>query len=82
MKIKAKQVELILLIAIIAFGFFLRVYSLGTPSLWVDEATSGIVSKMILTKGVPILDSGLLYNRAYFFQYTQAFFLLFGQTDF
>ncbi|MEA3248336.1 MAG: glycosyltransferase family 39 protein, partial [Nanoarchaeota archaeon] len=63
-------------------AFFLRVFRLGQPSLWVDEATSTIASKMILLKGLPIFDSGLLYSRAYLFHYLQSFFLLFGETDF
>ncbi|OGJ21572.1 hypothetical protein A3K73_09465 [Candidatus Pacearchaeota archaeon RBG_13_36_9] len=70
------------LILILLFAFFLRVYSLGKPPLWVDEATSSMAAKMILEKGVPVFDSGLLYGRAYFFHYVQAFFLLFGENDF
>ncbi len=74
--------EIVLLILILCFAFFIRVYNLGTPSLWVDEATSTIASKMILAKGIPLFDSGLLYSRAYIFHYSQAFFMLFEQTDF
>ena len=74
--------EIILISLILVFAFFLRIYNLGTAPLWVDEATSSMASKMIVAKGLPIFDSGLLYNRAYIFQYIQAFFLLFGQTDF
>ncbi len=74
--------EIIFLSLILIFAFFIRVYNLGNPSLWVDEATSSMASKMILTKGIPLFDSGLLYSRAYVFHYAQAFFMLFGQTDF
>lgn len=82
MKKKKLNWQIITLSLILVLAFFLRVYSLGTPSLWVDEATSSMASKMILEKGIPVFDSGLLYNRAFVFQYLQAFFLLFGQTDF
>jgi len=55
---------------------------LGVPAFWIDESTSAIASMNILAKGLPIFDSGLLYGRAYLFHYLQAFFLLFGQTEF
>ena len=67
---------------ILLFGFFLRVYSLGEPALWIDESTSSIASQMILEKGAPIFDSGLLYDRAYLFHYVQAGFMLLGDGDF
>tara|TARA_Y100000310_G_scaffold209284_1_gene209898 strand:+ start:1342 stop:2757 length:1416 start_codon:yes stop_codon:yes gene_type:complete len=84
MKISFKKLNLeyLLLGIILAFGFFLRVWKLGLPSLWIDESTSAIASLNIITKGLPIFDSGLLYSRAYLFHYLQAFFLLFGQTEF
>ena len=74
--------EYLTLSGILAFAFFLRVFRLGVPPLWVDESTSTIASTMILLKGLPIFDSGLLYGRAYLFHYLQSFFLLFGETDF
>ncbi len=74
--------ELTVLIAILIFAFFLRVYQLGAPGLWIDESTSSMAARMILEKGTPRFDSGLLYSRAYFFHYTQAFFMLFGESDF
>ncbi len=82
MKRKKANWEVIILCLILVFAFFLRVYQLGVPSLWVDEATSGMAAKMILEKGIPVFDSGLLYDRAFVFHYLTAFFLLFGQTDF
>ena len=78
---KLKQ-EIILLIVILLFALFLRVYSLGKPPLWIDEAISANVAKNILGTRLPYLDSGLLYNRAYLFHYIQAFFMLFGQNEF
>ncbi len=80
--LKKIKLEYIGLFLIILFAFFLRIFRLGSPSLWVDEATSAMASKMILLKGFPIFDSGFLYSRAYIFHYFQSFFLLFGQTDF
>jgi len=84
MKFDFKKVNLkiVFLVLIFLFAFFIRVYSLNDPSLWIDEATSSVASKMILSKGLPIFDSGLLYDRAYVFHYSQAFFLLFSNTDF
>jgi len=79
---KSFNYELMFLVLILIFGFFLRVYELGYSPFWIDEATSTMASKMIVEKGVPIFDSGLVYSRAYVFHYIQAFFLLFGMTDF
>jgi len=79
---KKLNLEYLLLAVILVFGFFLRVWRLGVPSLWIDESISTIASMNILAKGLPLFDSGLLYGRAYLFHYLQAFFLLFGQTDF
>jgi len=79
---KEINLEYFLLAIILVFGFFLRVYNLGIPPLWIDEAISTITGLNILEKGFPIFDSGMLYGRAYLFHYFQAFFLLFGQTDF
>jgi len=79
---KKLNLEYLLLTIILVFGFFLRVWKLGLPSLWIDESISTIASLNILAKGAPIFDSGLLYGRAYLFHYLQTLFLLFGQTDF
>jgi hypothetical protein len=76
------KLEHIILGVILIFGLFIRVYALGVPPLWVDEAISATTSVNIIEGGVPVLDSGMLYGRAYLFHYTQAFFLLFGETDF
>ncbi|MDP2925767.1 MAG: glycosyltransferase family 39 protein [Nanoarchaeota archaeon] len=79
---KKRKIEIYLLILIILFGAFLRLYYLSYQPLWVDEATSSIASKMIVEKGKPILDSGAMYSRANFFHYFTAFFFLFGINDF
>ncbi len=79
---KSEKIEYALLGLIVLFAAFLRIYGLGHPPLWVDESISAVASLNILEKGVPVLDSGLLYGRAYVFHYLQAFFLLFGQSDF
>lgn len=80
--LKKINLECIILSAILLFAFFLRIFKLDLPPLWIDEATSAIASKMILLKGIPLFDSGLLYSRAYLFHYLQSFFLVFGKTDF
>ena len=79
---KKINLEYLLLGVILGFGFFLRIYKLDVPNFWIDESISTIASINIIEKGLPIFDSGLLYSRAYLFHYLQAFFLLFGQTDF
>jgi hypothetical protein len=76
------NLELILLSCILLFGLFLRLSNLGVPPFWVDESISAITAEKIVQTGVPVFDSGVLDNRAYVFHYLQAFFLLFGSTDF
>jgi hypothetical protein len=80
--LKKIKTEHIVLTIILILASFLRIWSLGTPGLWIDESTSAMAARMILEKGEPRLDSGLFYGRALFFHYTQAFFQLFGQNDF
>jgi len=83
MKIRfSKKIEIILLSLILVFAFFIRIYSLGVPPLWVDEATSAIVAKSILNNGLPILDSDWLYTSAYFLHYIFAFALLISNSEF
>jgi len=77
-----KKVEITLLAAILLFAFFIRIYALGNAPFWIDESISSIASTSILEKGLPIFDSGAMYNRALVFHYIQAFFLNFGSTDF
>ena len=74
--------ELTIIVLILIFATFLRTYQLSNPPLWIDESTSAVASRMILEKGTPTFDSGLLYSRAYFFHYTQALFLAISETDF
>ena len=58
-KIKTSK-EIVLLVLILLFAFFLRIYGLGTAQLWVDEAISSIASENIVSKALPIFDSGFL----------------------
>jgi len=81
-KSRISKIELWVLIAILVFALFLRVYNLGNASLWIDESISSMVSKNILEKGIPLLDSGWFYGGAYVFHYFQAFSLFFFMNDF
>jgi 4-amino-4-deoxy-L-arabinose transferase-like glycosyltransferase len=53
---------IIALLTLIGYGFFLRINSLGTPSLWIDEGYSINAVNSILEKGYPQLDSGKFYG--------------------
>jgi endonuclease YncB( thermonuclease family) len=81
-KSRISRIELWSLIAILIFALFLRVYNLGNASFWIDESISSMVSKNILEKGVPLLDSGWFYGGAYVFHYFQAFFLFLFMSEF
>ncbi|MBP7708287.1 glycosyltransferase family 39 protein [Candidatus Pacearchaeota archaeon] len=78
---KKISLELILLIVILAFAFFLRVYALGNSSFWVDESISVNIAKNILDNGQSSLVSGFDHG-AYFLHYSMAFFMSFSQNEF
>jgi len=70
-------------VLILIFACYLRVFALSNAPFWVDESISSLASKEILTKGVPLFDSGVFYTRALVFQYSQAAsMLVFGVNDF
>src|SRR3989338_5633022 len=51
-----------LILALIGYGLFLRVYGLGEQSLWIDEGYTINASQAILERGIPQLDSGKMYS--------------------
>ena len=80
--IKKIKTEYLLLILILVFGLFIRVYQLGSSPFWIDESISAQTAKQIIQTSVPRFESGLLDARAFVFHYIQAFFLLFGLNSF
>jgi len=81
--INQNKLYIILLLLILLFSFYLRVFALGEAPFWIDESISSIASKNILEKGLPIFDSGLFYGRSLVFHYSQSVsMLLFGINDF
>jgi len=77
-----KKLEAVLLGLVILFSLFIRLQGLGVPGFWVDESISAVASKNIITDGFLGFDSGVSYNRATVYHYTEAFFLLFGANEF
>lgn len=63
-KLKTINTKSLTLLAIIFFGFFLRVYKLNEQSYWIDEGytLNAVISN--IEKAYPILDSGEAYDRA------------------
>ena len=78
---KLHRWEIVILVLILLCGAGLRLYYLGSAPLWVDESISAVASSAILDRGVPLLDSGVWYGRAYFFHYEQAFVLGLWHSD-
>ena len=69
--------------ALIAIGFFLRIYLLSYQSFWIDEVFSVNAAKGILEHGYPLLDSGIVYGRDILNTYLMSFFMLiFGDGHF
>lgn len=78
---KIKKTEIVLLIFLLIFAFFLRIYSLGTPPLWIDESISAVAAESILEEGALSFESGEPYS-AYVLHYLFASALVFSKTDF
>lgn len=57
---------------LLSIGLFLRLYHLGTPSLWIDEGFSINAAQATLKNGYPLLDSGELYSNSSLTIYTIA----------
>ena len=72
----------IVLIVIVLFGLFLRVYDLGEQSIWIDESYTINAALAVHENGVPLLDSGKYYWRGVLSTYLISFFLLFGINEF
>ena len=72
-----------IVVLLILFGFTLRMYDLGVPSFWLDEAISSIAAIAILDTGSPTLQSGVVYSRAILSTTLIALsFAIFGITEF
>ncbi len=64
-------------------GFFLRIFALGDDPFWVDEATSVLAAKGLLTNGIPVLPSGEIYSRDPLSTYLIAISMnILGETEF
>ena len=75
------RVMLILLI-LLGFGSFLRLWNLGVPSFWVDEVNGLYAAKSWNEVGNFALPSGYHYNRAPIYTYaTGLLFRLFGISE-
>ncbi|MEI6732257.1 MAG: glycosyltransferase family 39 protein, partial [archaeon] len=74
---KSHKLEYILLTLILIFALFLRLYALGDAPFWIDESISAVKSINILHGQASIWPD----DRANLFQYIQAGFLAFSQTD-
>ena len=50
----------VLLVILIAVGFFLRVYKLGYQSYWIDEGFTYMQMEAVHKHGYPLLESGVV----------------------
>ena len=53
----------VILLILMAYGFFLRIYNLGNQSLWIDECYSITAAAGMMENLVPHMPSGVLYLR-------------------
>jgi len=69
LKIKMSEISIVnkislFLIVLTTYGFFLRIYHLGVPSFWMDEAISSNAATAFLNRGTPSFPSGFIYIRS------------------
>jgi uncharacterized membrane protein len=73
----------VIIIALIAIGFYLRFNNLGDRALWCDEAATLYASIGVLQHGAPVMPSGELYPRSFLNHYLIAqSFRIFGISEF
>lgn len=66
-----------------AYGFFLRMWDLGTQSLWIDEVFTLNGARAVLAHGYPLLESGHVYVNNFVTVYLAAGIIkVFGFTAF
>jgi len=71
----------LLLLLVLALAAFLRSVNLGKLGYWIDEDLTWLAVRGIQEHGVPLLPSGIVYDRAFPYSYlTAAFASLFGTT--
>jgi len=69
--------------SVIIIAAALRLYNLGGPSLWFDEAITSNAAEAVLRTGEPVFPSGFVYDRALPHSYVvAASFELFGVSEF
>jgi len=58
------KISIVILLFLTICGFFLRIYHLGAPSFWLDEAISSNVAAALVKYGTPVFPSGVIYMRS------------------
>ncbi|MFH0837840.1 MAG: glycosyltransferase family 39 protein, partial [Patescibacteria group bacterium] len=77
-----KNWAIIILVILVVWGAYLRLYNLGGQSLWMDESYSAIAIERIAETGLPQLESGHYYWRGITHSYPTALFqLIFGKSE-
>jgi len=67
-----KVISTLLLLTLIAFGFFLRAEYMLEANLYVDEYTTIFAAQKIIAHGYPRFPSGVIYSRGLLFSYLDA----------
>lgn len=61
---KMKKASTVLLLSLIICGFLFRIYHLGAPSFWLDEAITANAAAALVKHGTPTFPSGFIYMRS------------------
>ncbi|CAG0961103.1 hypothetical protein METP2_00795 [Methanosarcinales archaeon] len=61
---KTDTTSILFLLFLIICGFLLRIYHLGAPSFWLDEAITANAAAALAAHGTPAFPSGFIYIRS------------------
>jgi len=76
-----KDKTLIIILILMLLGFIIRIYSLSTQSLWIDEGFSINAALAVLKHGIPLMDSGIYYTGTLLHTYIISLFMLVFSND-
>lgn len=80
---KMDKNSIFILIFLILCGFILRIYHLGAPSFWLDEAITANAAAALINHGTPTFPSGFIYMRSILNTFFISLsFLIFGICEF
>lgn len=58
-----EKIYLLMIFLLTIIGFYLRIFDLNNQSFWIDETITANAAISLLTNGIPVFPSGMIYAR-------------------